>query len=136
MENETIVKRKTFAYATDLDLNNKNVYHTMTGGRARWKVENEVFNTMTNRGYGLKHNYGHGKKYLSTNVMIMMFLAFLFDQIFEIKNKLFNKALDAYRFKSYLWEAMRYVYMWWKFNDWEEFFLFLIKKYQPSPDTS
>ena len=131
-----IVKTKIFAYATDLDLNNKNFYHTMTGGRCRWKAENEVFNTMKNKGYGLGHNYGHGKKYLSTNVMLMIFLAFLFDQIFEIKNKLFNRTREIYKFKSYLWEAMRYAYKWCEFNNWEEFFLFLIKGHSPAPDTS
>lgn len=136
MKYEAIVKTKTFAYATDLNLNNNNVYHTMTAGRARWKVENELFNTMKNRGYGLDHNYGHGKEHLSTNVMLMMFLVFLFDQIFEIKNKLFNKTCEVYKYKSYLWEAMRNVYTLWSFGNWEDFFLFLIKGHSLAPDTS
>jgi hypothetical protein len=34
----------------------------MRGGRARWKIENETFNTLKNQGYNFEHNYGHGKK--------------------------------------------------------------------------
>ena len=34
----------------------------MRGGRAKWKVENETFNTLKNLGYSLEHNYGHGKE--------------------------------------------------------------------------
>ena len=34
----------------------------MRGGRARWKIENETFNTLKNQGYHFEHNYGHGKK--------------------------------------------------------------------------
>ncbi len=30
-------------------------------GRARWKIENEGFNTLKDQGYHLEHNIGHGK---------------------------------------------------------------------------
>ena len=33
----------------------------MQGGRARWKVENETFNTLKNQGDHLEHNFGHGR---------------------------------------------------------------------------
>jgi len=31
---------------TDLRVSQRNVYHLMRGGRARWKIENETFNTL------------------------------------------------------------------------------------------
>jgi hypothetical protein len=34
-------------------------------GRARWKIENETFNTLKNQGYQIEQSYGHGKQYLS-----------------------------------------------------------------------
>jgi hypothetical protein len=34
----------------------------MRGGRARWKIENETFNTLKNQGYNFEHNYGLGEK--------------------------------------------------------------------------
>ena len=33
--------------------------------RARWKIENETFNTLKNQGYHFEHNYGHGEQHLS-----------------------------------------------------------------------
>ena len=30
----------------------------MRGGRARWKIENETFNTLKNQGDAFEHNYG------------------------------------------------------------------------------
>ena len=30
----------------------------VTGGRCRWKIENETFNTLKNQGYHLDHNFG------------------------------------------------------------------------------
>ncbi len=42
-----------------------NAYTIMRGGRARWKIENETFNTLKNQGYHFKHNFGLGKKHLA-----------------------------------------------------------------------
>jgi hypothetical protein len=36
----------------------------MRAGRARWKIENETFNTLKNQGYNFEHNYGLGKQCL------------------------------------------------------------------------
>jgi len=47
------------------DHHGKNAYQIMRGGRARWKIENETFNTLKNQGYNFEHNYGLGKKNLS-----------------------------------------------------------------------
>ena len=63
----------------------------MRGGRARWKIENETFNTLKNLGYNFERNYGHGKNYLSTIFCMLMMLAFLIDQIQEICCPLFRR---------------------------------------------
>ena len=34
----------------------------MEGGRARWSIENETFNTLKNSGYHFERNFGHGYK--------------------------------------------------------------------------
>ena len=41
----------------------------MRGARARWKIENETFNTLKNQGYHFEHNFGHGHQHLSTVLM-------------------------------------------------------------------
>jgi len=42
-------------WITDFTLTKENAYIIMRGGRARWKIENETFNTLKNQGY----NFGH-----------------------------------------------------------------------------
>ncbi len=53
----------------------------MRAGRARWRIENETFNTPENQGYGFEHNYGHGDNHLATVFAHLMMLAFLIDQV-------------------------------------------------------
>jgi len=70
-----------FSWVTDIDVNDQNIMKIMRAGRARWKIENETFNTLKNQGYNFEHNYGHGEKNLCTNFALLMFLAFAVDQI-------------------------------------------------------
>jgi hypothetical protein len=58
-------KVQHFSWVTDLRVSKRNVHHLMRGGRARWKIENETFNTLKNQGYNFEHNYGHGQQHLS-----------------------------------------------------------------------
>jgi hypothetical protein len=44
-------KEKNFLWITDLTLSPNTVYKIRRAGRARWKIENEVFNTLKNLGY-------------------------------------------------------------------------------------
>ena len=74
-------KKQHFSWVTNFEITDKNVYELMRAGRARWKIENETFNTLKNQGYELEHNYGHGEKNLCTNMMMLMMLAFLIDQV-------------------------------------------------------
>lgn len=46
------------AWATSHEITDMNVYEIMQGGRARWKVENETFNTLKNQGYQFEHSFG------------------------------------------------------------------------------
>ena len=54
-----------FSWVTDIEITRENVYDIMRAGRARWRIENETFNTLKKQGYNLGHNYGLGKKHLS-----------------------------------------------------------------------
>jgi hypothetical protein len=49
-------KVQHFSWVTDLRVSPRNVYHLMRGGRARWKIENETFNTLKNQGYHFEHS--------------------------------------------------------------------------------
>ncbi len=53
---------KRFSWVTDIDLDRSLLLKFVRGGRSRWRIENETFNTLKNQGYHFEHNYGHGKK--------------------------------------------------------------------------
>ena len=98
---------KHFAWVTDLKVTTDNVYRIMRGGRARWRVENETFNTLKNQGYHLEHNYGLGQKNLSAVFVSLMMLAFLVDQLQQHCCKLFQAVWAKKGTKRALWEEIR-----------------------------
>jgi len=96
-----------FAWITDFTIEHHNVYTLMRAGRARWKIENETFNTLKNQGYQFEHNFGHGKNHLSVIFALLMMLAFLVDQIQQAACPLFQAVLAKIGSKKRLWERMR-----------------------------
>jgi hypothetical protein len=98
---------KRFCWVTDIDLTEDNVYRIMRAARARWKVENETFNTLKNQGYNFEHNYGLGQQYLSMVFVGTMMLAFLVDQVQQLCCGLFRSAWQKAGSKKELWERMR-----------------------------
>ena len=100
-------KVQHFSWVTDLRVSKRNVFHLMRGGRARWKIENETFNTLKNQGYNFEHNYGHGTQNLSVVFAMLMMLAFLVDQTQQLCCALFRAVWAKLGSKRLLWERMR-----------------------------
>jgi hypothetical protein len=100
-------KTQHFCWVTDFTITKLNVFTIMRGGRARWKVENETFNTLKNQGYHFEHNFGHGKKNLSVVFVALMMLAFLVDQVQQLACELFQAVLEKKGSRKRLWEHMR-----------------------------
>jgi len=100
-------KVQHFSWVTDLRVSKRNVYTLMRAGRARWKIENETFNTLKNQGYNFEHNYGHGEQNLSVVLATMMMLAFLVDQTQQLCCALFRAVWTKLGSKRLLWERMR-----------------------------
>ncbi|MFZ2522943.1 MAG: transposase [Minisyncoccia bacterium] len=73
-----------FNWITDIKITSENVEQIEIGGRQRWRIENDIFDVMKNHGYHLEHNYGHGKKHLAKNLMLLMFLSSLVDSMQEM----------------------------------------------------
>lgn len=106
-QNSKTGKSQHFTWITDLTITEDNVFHFMRGARARWKIENETFNTLKNQGYHFDHNFGLGKKHLSEVFVLLMMLAFLIDQIQQLCCPLFQAAWQHYKTKRSLWEKVR-----------------------------
>jgi Transposase DDE domain len=105
-----------FSWITDWSLTEDTVDDVMRGGRTRWKVENETFNTLKNQGYNLEHNYGHGDKNLSVVLAVLMMLAFLVDQTQQRCCPLFQAAWKKLGTKCNLWEQIRNLFQICLFN--------------------
>lgn len=103
-------KETTFMYMTNLAVNMDTVLQVLDVGRSRWKVENEVFNTLKNQQYNFEHNFGHGKKNTGTNFAYLMLLAFNVDQIRQYGSKLFRSIWKGLKSKKATWDAIRTVF--------------------------
>ena len=101
---------KHFTFITDIKLTTKTVDKIVKAGRARWKIENETFNTLKNQGYNYQHNYGHGHKHLAVNMSILMFLAFLIDQIAMRCDKNYRWAMSVKKAKKVFYEKVRHYF--------------------------
>jgi hypothetical protein len=112
-------RETVFTWVTDFHLHQGNVEAVMRGGRARWKIENETFNTLKNQGYHLEHNYGHGEKYLATDFGYLTMLAFLVDQLQALGCELFRQAVRARRTKASFWEKLRTLFLGYLIPSWE-----------------
>jgi Transposase DDE domain len=96
-----------FSWVTDLRVTKGTVYQLMRGGRARWRIENETFNTLKNQGYHFEHNFGHGYQHLSVVFAVLMMLAFLVDQVQQMCCPLFQAVWAKLGSKRRLWERMK-----------------------------
>jgi hypothetical protein len=95
------------SWVTDLLVSRENVQHLVKGGRARWKIENETFNTLKNQGYHIEHNYGHGKQYLSMNFFVLNLLAFLVHQILELCDLSYQQCRAKFSSRKEYWNQLR-----------------------------
>ncbi len=123
-------KVQHFCWITDLTVTKSNVFQIMRGGRARWKIENETFNTLKNQGYNFEHNYGHGQKNLSVNFALLMMLAFLVDQVQQLASPLFQAVLKKEGCRKSLWNHMRALFYTLEFCSMEDIFRALLYGYK------
>lgn len=133
VETDSEGKRHTWSWVTDIELTEETVEAVMRGGRCRWHIENQTFNTLKNQGYSIEHNYGHGKYHLATNLAYLTFLAFMVDQIQEMTSPEFQKALKerARGVRTYLWKVITRIFLSWMLEGWDELFDAIIHGIKP-----
>ncbi len=108
-----------FSWVTDMEVTESNAHDLMRAGRARWRIENETFNTLKNQGYGFEHNFGHGKRHLATVFAHLTMLAFLIDQVRQRCCALFRAAREKAGGSKYLWVRLRGLFTEFYIPDWE-----------------
>ena len=121
------------SWITDITITTGNAKTLLDCARARWKIENECFNTLKNHGYNIEHNYGHGTENLCYNFYNFTLLAFFMHQIHQLTDNLFKKVREKYGRMDSLWQEMRTALCWFYFDGMEELWLFLSgdERYRP-----
>lgn len=111
-------KSQRFSWVTKLTLSEENVFDIMRAARARWRIENETFNTLKNQGYHFEHNYGHGYENLCSVMTMLMLLAFLIDQVQQLCCHAYQKAREKIGTFRVLFEKARVLI---DYATWESF---------------
>jgi hypothetical protein len=115
------------SWVTDVAVDENNVVELVKCGRARWKIENECFNTLKNQGYHIEHNFGHGEKNLSYHFFLLNLLAFFMHQIFELTDTLYQKCRAKFTSRVEYWNVLKYTIRIILFKSWEHLLTFILK---------
>lgn len=121
------------SFITDWPIGADNVAGLVAAARARWKIENESNNVLKHRGYHLEHNFGHGKKHLSSLLMTMNLLAFGLHTLLELADanyRLIRATVGARRrFFQHLEALLTYLH----FPTWESLMDFMMRGLEIGP---
>jgi len=107
------------SWVSDIALSKDNVVELVQCGRARWKIENETFNTLKNQGYHIEHNFGHGRQHLSMNFFALNLLAFFIHQILELCDPAYQHCRSRFSSRQEFWNNLRAAIRLLLFNDYE-----------------
>jgi hypothetical protein len=130
-ENGKVLYRN--AFATSLALDGGTVAEVVEAGRSRWKIENENNNTLKTKGYHFEHNFGHGRKHLSSLLASLIILAFLTHTVLEWmdgKYQLLRKKLPS---RKRLFNDIRTLTSYLCFETWEALMDFMLQSFEPAP---
>lgn len=100
-------------------------------------MENENNNTLKTKGYHLEHNYGHGKKHLSSLLLTLNLLAFLFHTVLEIMDDKYKLIRDNLPTRQTFFDDIRALTRYSYFDSWDAMLTFMIHGLELDvPDTS
>ncbi len=131
LSNEDIIYKN--AFATNFEISKKNVKEIVTNGRARWKVENENNNVLKNRGYHLTHNFGHGDKYLSSVLLTLNLLAFLFHTVLDKADAKYKLIRDNLPARQTFFDDIRALTRYMCFDCWDNLMDFMLRGLELEP---
>jgi hypothetical protein len=115
------------SWVTDIEVDENNVVNLVKGGRARWKIENETFNTLKNQGYHIEHNFGHGQQHLSMIFFVLNLLAFYIHQILELTDRLYHTLrYTKFTSRKEYWNQLRCTIRILIFPRWESLLQFIL----------
>ena len=119
------------SFITDLAIDAGNVEHLAAAGRARWKIENETFNTLKTKGYNLEHNFGHGKNNLSAVLATLNLIAFAIHLAAELADIAWKAAIEIAGSRVRFFNNMRALTAYILFPSWRSLLQTLAFKVAP-----
>ena len=124
-KNKVIYKN---SWITNHTIKKELVEPIIISGRTRWKVENEGNNILKNQGYKLEHNYGHGQENLSEILLTLNLIAFLFHNVLELANEVYQKVRKKLVVRKSFFNEIRTLlkYIW--FKDWSELLIYMLTR--------
>jgi hypothetical protein len=108
------------SFVTDMAVDRDNVIALAACGRARWKIENETFNTLKTKGYNLEHNFGHGNDNLAAVLAILNLLAFACHTVADLADELWRKARDKAHTRAGFFNHLRSITVFIVFPSWHD----------------
>lgn len=121
------------SFITDWEITADNVAGLVAAGRARWKIENEHNNVLKTKGYHFEHNFGHGKRHLSSLLATLNLLAFGLHTLLELTDESYRLIRTTVgprrRFFQHLEALTTYLY----FESWEGLMDFMMRGLEIGP---
>jgi hypothetical protein len=113
------------AFCTDFTVLETTVEAIVQDGRARWKVENENNNVLKTKGYHLEHNFGHGSQYLSSLLLTLNLLAFLFHTVLDLVDEKYRLIRQSLRIRRKFFQDIETLLRYFVFPSWESLLQFM-----------
>ena len=121
------------AWVTDWQIDDDKVVGIVATGRGRWKIENENNNTLKTKGYHLEHNFGHGKKHLSSLLAAMNMLALLSHTFLAYCDDAYRLIRAKLPTRKTFFEHIRALMHYIPFESWEAMMDFMMRGLEIGP---
>lgn len=115
------------AFVTDFEVLETTVEAIARDGRARWKVENENNNILKTKGYHLEHNFGHGTQFLSSLLLSLNLLAFLFHTVMGLVDEKYQRLRKELRKRRKFFQHVETLLEYLLFDSWDALFSFMCR---------
>ena len=116
------------AFATNYQLTETTLEPIVQAGRTRWKIENEGNNVLKNRGYHLEHNFGHGQQHLSTVLLTLNLLAFLFHTSLHLVDTQYRRLREHLAARQTFFNDVQTLTRYLCFENWNHLLNFMINQ--------
>lgn len=125
------------AWVTRHTIHQGNVAALAAAARARWGIENGANNTLKTKGYHFEHNFGHGKKHLSSLLATLNLLAFLLHTVQEMTSHKYRLLRASLPTRQTFFDDIRALTRYLCFESFEALLDFMLKGLEiDAPDSS